>query len=113
MALATDLQVQNYVDQRVRPRSEQLRAIVLRVADDKATIDDVYEALTQGSPTWDDAREDGPPHLLTPSDVLAWNTFITGIQKLQAGTFADVTEANSFAAQWAIILKACVRPVEG
>ena len=110
---ASDAQVQAYSDQRVRPRCEQLRNLLVAIADDKATIDDIYAALTAPSPTWIDARDDFPPHLLTGNDVLAWNTFITGMQKLQAGTFADLTEANSFAAQWAIILKACVRPVLG
>lgn len=112
MAIATDQQVQTYVDQRVRPRCEQLRALALSVDDDKATLDDIYAALTQETPTWSDTRTDAPPHLLLPSDVLAWNTFITGVQKLRDGTFADLTEANSFAAQWAVVLAACVRSVE-
>ncbi len=110
---ATDQQVQNYVDQRVRPRCEQIRSLYLAVKDDKAHIDDVYAALTAGSPTWTDQRTDFPPHLLTPSDVLAWNSFITQVISLIEGTFVDVGTANSAAGQYPIILKATVRPVAG
>ena len=100
MAIATDGQVQNYVNQRIRPHAEQVRNLVNALRDDKATIDDVYAALTQATPTWEDARDDFPPHLLTRNDVLAVNAFITGFL-----AFIDAS------AEYAIIIDACVRPV--
>jgi len=49
VTIASDLQVQNYVDLRVRPRCEQLRTLLLNIADDKATLDDIYNNLTLAS----------------------------------------------------------------
>jgi len=107
---ATNEQVQTYVDSRVRQRCEQFRAIYNSCKDDKAAIVDVYANLTD-NPDWIDNRSEGPPHLMTPSDVLAWNAFVTGFISLIEGTFGDVGSANSNAAQWPIITKSCVRPV--
>ncbi|GAA4442988.1 hypothetical protein [Bremerella cremea] len=107
---ATNEQVQQYVDQRVRPACEAIRALFTQSEDNIASIDDIYANLTD-APDWTDGRDDHPPHLATPTDVLAWNAFINGLVKFQNGTFADVTEANSFAAQLPVILKLCVRPV--
>jgi hypothetical protein len=100
MPLATDQQVQQFVNERVRPRAEQIRALLLAMEDDRAAFDDVYAALTAQSPTWADNRTDGPPHLLTKDDVLAWNTFLS-----------DSITAMRGNAQLPIVLKACVRPV--
>jgi hypothetical protein len=111
MPTASNQQVQQYADQRVRPRSEQIRALYLACKDDKAAIDDVYAALTQLSPTWVDARTDAPAHLLTPADVLAWNAFITGLIAHVEGTFPDLATANAAAGQYPVVLKACVRSV--
>jgi hypothetical protein len=97
---ATDTQVQNYVDQRVRPHAELARTLALSYDNDISTIDDIYNALNVGSPTWADNRVDGPPHLLTPSDILAINAFMH-----------DVRDAIKNHAQYPIILKACVRSV--
>lgn len=99
---ANDQQVQQYVNERVRVRAEQIRALLLAMEDDRAAIDDVYSSLTQQSPTWTDNRTDGPPHLLTPSDVLAWNTFLY-----------DTITAMRGNAQLPVVLKACVQPVRG
>ncbi len=98
---ATDQQVQNYVDQRIRPHSELARQLALVYDDDIATIDDVYNALNV-DPTWTDVRTDGPPHLLTPSDVLAINSFMH-----------DIRDAIKGHGQYPIVLKACVRAVTG
>lgn len=97
---ATNLQVQNFVDNRIRIRAEAIRAINLAMSDDISLIDDVYNALNVGSPTWTDTRADGPPHLLTPSDVLAVNAFLH-----------DIRDAIVNHAQYAIVQKACVRAV--
>lgn len=96
---ATNEQVQRYVNERVRVRSEQIRALIGSMEDDKATIDDVYANLTN-NPTWVDSRTDGPPHLLTPSDVLAWNAFIT-----------DTLTSILNSPQLSVVLKSCVRPI--
>lgn len=98
MANATDQQVQNYVNERVRPHAEVARNLALAYDDDIASIDDVYNALNVQSPTWVDNRTDGPPHLLTPSDVLAINSFMH-----------DIRDAIKNHGQYAIVLKACVR----
>lgn len=104
MANATNQQVQQFVNERVRPFAEQFRALLIAAQDHKAAIDDVYAACAQGTPTWADNRTDGPPHLLAPSDVLSFNSFITafiafaGNQSVQTG-------------EWAVQVKACVRAV--
>lgn len=98
---ATDQQVQTFVNARIRPHAELLRKLLLAFEDDRTAIDDVYAALNMPSPTWSDDRPDGPPHLLTPSDVLAFNTFM-----------ADIITAIRSNAQLPVVLKACVRAVE-
>ncbi len=100
MANASDAQVQRFVDERIRVRVEQIRALRLAIADDIASIADVYAALTQEEPTWSDSRTDGPPHLMTPGDVLAINTLYT-----------DLLAAIDGDAQLPVLLNACVRPV--
>jgi Arc/MetJ-type ribon-helix-helix transcriptional regulator len=100
MPAATDQQVQQFVNERFRPRAEQIRALLLAMQDDKAVIDDIYEALNQQNPTWTDNRNDGPPHLLSASDVLAYNSYITAL-------IPHIKDA----ADYSIIQKACVRPV--
>jgi hypothetical protein len=96
---ATNQQVQNFVDTRIRPHSELARELTLVFDDDRAVIDDVYENLNN-NPTWTDGRTDGPPHLLTPGDVLAINAFMEDIRLAMANHDS-----------WPIILKACVRGV--
>jgi hypothetical protein len=97
---ASDAQVQQFVNERVRPWSEQCRALYLAAKDHKAAIDDTYAALAQPSPTWSDDRSDAPPHLMTPADVLAWNAFVTA--------FVAFVEGD---ANYAKIQQACVQPV--
>jgi hypothetical protein len=99
MANATDAQVQNYVNGRVRPFAEKTRSLVIAITDNIGAIDDVYAALTVGSPTWADNRTDGPPHLLAPSDVLAINAF-----------WVDIKAAMLAHGSYPAVLKACVRP---
>ncbi len=100
MPAATDTQVQHFVDERVRTWAEQARSLYLRGKDHKASIDDVYAALAVGSPTWTDTRTDGPPHLLVPGDVLAWNAFVTD--------FVAFVESHG---DYAKVLLACSHPV--
>lgn len=96
---ATDQQVQQFVNDRVRVRAEQIRALKNSLADDIAAIDDIYAALAS-DPTWTDNRTDGPPHLLTPSDVL-------GIHSFNVAMLAAINGHN----QLPVVLKACSRPV--
>lgn len=110
MANATDAQVQTFADQRMRPRCETWRSLINAVNDDQAAIGDVYSAVTQPAPTWTDNRTDGPPHLLTPSDVAAFNTVEAMLLKIVAGT-ASAADLAQFAGQLPVVLKACVRPV--
>lgn len=106
MPEATDLQMQTYADQRVRVRAEQFRALYLACKDDKAAIDDEY-SRANGTNRWNDARTDGPPHLLqagnsaNPDDVLNYNALISAFV-----TWVESTEA----AAWAVHQRACVRP---
>ncbi len=112
MAIATDAQVQAYVDTRIRPRAEAFRNLSLDMADDLAVITDVFNACNQGSPTWSDNRHDGPPHLLAPSDVLAYNTVIALWEKFRLGT-ATLADVAAFAANWNTLQNACVRAPGG
>lgn len=97
MAKATDEQVQQFVDQRVRQRAEQIRALLLAMEDDKLAIGDVYAHLVD-NPTWTDQRSDGPPYLLSANDLLAWNAFIS-----------DAVTALRTNENLAVALKGCVR----
>lgn len=100
MAAATDQQVQTFVNERFRPFAESVRAVYLMAKTNRAQMDDIYNALNVPTPTWADGRMDGPPHLLAPSDVLAWNSFMV-----------DLIAAIEGNGQWPIIQKACVRGV--
>ena len=51
MPIATNEQVQAFVNERVRVRAEQIRALVLAMEDDKAVIDDIYAAIEQIRPS--------------------------------------------------------------
>ena len=97
---ATDAQVQQFVDERLRRRAEQARALAALMTDDKAAIDGVYAALNAQAPTWEDNRIDVPQNV-TPSDVLAFNTFLD-----------DVKAAILDHPQYPVILKFCVRPID-
>lgn len=96
---ASNAQVQAFVDNRIRPRCEQVRALVIAIADDIAVIDDIYAALNVQSPTWADGRTDSPPHLAAPTDVLAINSLLHAIQ-----------DAVNNSGQYPIAQKLCVRP---
>lgn len=116
MAEATNVQMQKFADERIRVRAEQIRALYLAVQDDVSAIDDAY-ARAVGTDRWTDARTDGPPHLLksgnsaAPDDLLNYNTWAALFLKFMAGTFASQGEANGAAANWAVLVDACVRPV--
>lgn len=96
---ASNQQVQQYVNEYIRPLAELSRELATRFDDAILAIDDVYAALSD-TPTWVDSRDDAPPHLLTPSDVLAINAFLH-----------DVRDAAKNHAQYPVVIKACVYPI--
>jgi hypothetical protein len=100
MPLATDQQVQTFVNEHIRPRCEQIRALLLAINDDINAIGDVYAALTQPNPTWVDQRSDGVPHLMSSSDVLAVNIVLHNLQT-----------AIQNDPQLPVVLQSCVRSV--
>ena len=109
MPVATNQQVQTFVNERIRPRAEQFRALVALCADDKIAIEDIYAAAV--APTdWTDQRTDGPPHLLSLNDTLTYNSIITLFAKFKAGT-ATAQDSIDFAANWPVFQRACVRAI--
>lgn len=116
MAEATNQQMQVYADTRLRPFAELLRAVKLAALDHQSAIDDIY-ARAVGTSRWDDGRLDGPPHLLksgnsaSPDDMLNFNSILYKLNQLFTGTFGSQAEANEFAAQWNVLVDACVRSV--
>jgi hypothetical protein len=115
MANATDVQMQAYMDQRVRPRAEAFREVLKMVQDDQTAITDEFARASNG-PIWNDARVDGPPHLLasgpgsSPDDLTNYNALCVTFLALVNGT-ANATQISNFPGQWAIFQRACVRPV--
>jgi hypothetical protein len=113
MAEATNAQMQQFCDQRLRTFAELLWGLFEVAADHRSLIDDPYARAVSNS-RWSDARTDGPPHLLqsgnsaSPDDLLNFNTALALIEKFRTGTFASVEEANSFAANWAVLQDARV-----
>lgn len=91
MADATDIQMQQYCDQRIRPFAEAWELLIARARSHKLAIDDVY-ARGVSANHWEDARTDGPPHLMqsgdsaNPDDVLAFNSLVTNLIALADGT---------------------------
>ena len=110
VAMATDQQVQTYVNERLRVRAEQFRALVNACRDDKLAIEDIYQNVAQQNPTWTDNRTDGPPSLLDSQDVLVYNTVLTRFLNFVDGTLTDQTK-NEFGVQWPVFQQACVRSV--
>lgn len=114
MAIATDAQMQSYMDQRLRPRAEQARQLVRDLQDDVNSIADEFSRSSSG-PLWGDARTDGPPHLLasgptsSPDDLSNYNALAATLLAVIAGT-ATANQITSFPGQWAIFQRACVRP---
>lgn len=99
MAAATNVQVQNFSDFRVRPHSLLAVQLFNSFTDDKNTIGDVYANLTN-SPTWTDGRSDGVPHLNAPADLLAYNAFITDCLAFMSGH-----------ASWPVIREMLINPI--
>lgn len=98
---ATEQQVQRFCDERLRPRAEQVRSLLLAIESDLDSIDDVYEAMeAPEGKGWKDSRTDGPPCLMTPDMILGVNAFLH-----------DLQIAIRKHEQWPVVAKLCVRPV--
>jgi hypothetical protein len=92
-----------------------VRALKVRMEDAQARIDDVYANLTN-SPTWTDARSDNPPHLMTPSDVLAWNSFVANMVAVingaaLAGGQTLQQRVDGVSGNYANVVDGCVRSI--
>jgi hypothetical protein len=115
MAEATNIQVQQFCDLRIRRFAERFRGIITDARDHKSAIDDVY-ARAAGVNAWADARTDGPPHLLkcgnssNPDDVLNFNSFVSALTDIIDGVGTDATNAANLRANWAVLVDACVQP---
>lgn len=110
MAVSSDAQVQQFFNERIRRRCEQIRSLYLACKDDQAVFGDIYENLTQPSPTFADTRLDVPVKA-NASKGLAWNTFVFHFIKFVEGTLTDQNK-NEAGAQYAQVQSLCVRPVE-
>ena len=106
---ATDQQMQQFCNERIRPRAEQLRALINAFRDDKAAIDAVYDRAANGA-AWSDARPDGPPRLLARQDVLVFNAFASLFLQCIDGT-ATAQNVSDLHANLSVFEASCVRPV--
>jgi hypothetical protein len=103
MAAATDAQVQNFVDQRIRVRCEQIRALFARLEDDLASFGDVLLNVNGVLPTWADSRTDSPPALMTIVDIKKF--------KRVADDLIALKTTGSISDEWPSIISSCVRPL--
>jgi len=103
---ATNEQVQQFVNDRVRAWCEKARALLLLADDHRAAMDDVYVNLS-GSPDWIDAHDGHPPHLRLPPTCWRSNTAMERYRSSATARPWRRTWAD-FAAQWPIVLKLCV-----
>lgn len=110
MAAATDQQMQQFANARIRVRAEQCRTLVNAMRDDKAALDAAY-ARAVSDEKWADARADGPPKLLDAQDVLVFNAVVSALLGCIDGT-ATPDDLKTLSANWAAFQSACVRPVE-
>lgn len=111
---ASNAQVQAFVNNNLRPRCEQIRALLLAMEADRAVMGDVYANVNDMNSTFTDSRpQDNPPHLVTTGDVLAFNTFLACMVEIIRGTSgndaARIAAVQGAAGQLAVILNCCVR----
>lgn len=116
MPEATNVQMQTFADTRVRVFAEQFRALIAAARDHKSSIDDVYARAVGGS-RWNDARTDGPPHLLqsgnsaSPDDMLTFNAVVSDIIDIIDNVGDQAAKCADLRTTWAILVDACVRPL--
>lgn len=124
MPIATDAQMQQFANERIRTFAESFRAVLIAARDHKSAIDDVFARAVQNPGTrWNDNRTDGPPHLLQsgfdnttaadPDDMLNFNACVSALIDIIDGVGTDATNAAMLRSTWAVLVDACVRPVQG
>ena len=109
MSVATNQQVQNFSDQRVRPACEQLVSLLANLQLILAQMADVNANLTANNPstTWTDSRADFPPHLATPSDLITLGNAVQAFQRVVSGT-GTATDSQTIAAAMPVVQSLCV-----
>lgn len=91
--IATDQQVQEWFAA-VRTECQHTRARFLNAQAIKLAVDDVYNNLNQGSPTFVDSRTD-VPEKATPAMGLSYNAFLTALLAILNGSGEnDATKAG-------------------
>jgi hypothetical protein len=110
MAQATATQIQQYCNERVRVRAEQIRALINALKDDKIAIDDVYAGLVGSQSGWTDSRTDGPPHLADANTILTYNTFTSALLAVLEGT-SSAGDISNLPGAKTVVLTMCVRPI--
>lgn len=111
---ATDQQMQQFANERIRVRAEQFRSLINSCRDDKAAMDAVYDRAANGA-AWTDGRNDGPPKLLVSQDILVFNAFISEFLSVIDGEGNDdaakAGHVNGVHNNLLQFQAACVRPV--
>ncbi len=114
---ANNLQIQEFIDTRLRTSCADICLLVAHLQNHKANESDIYQALiTDNNPgAWSDSRQ-GPPHLCTPADFGSWNTFVTNLLQVITGPApADGPTAlaliSGIQGQWPVIQKLPINPV--
>lgn len=108
MPAATNAQVQNFSDQRCRPACEKFISLLANLQLIVAQMGDVNANLTASPPTtWTDSRNDSPPHLATPADLLALGGAVQAFQRVISGT-GTATDSQTIAAAMPVVQSLCV-----
>jgi hypothetical protein len=112
--VATNQQMQSYADGRIRPFAESIRSLLAQAQDNVTAIADEFSRSSSG-PIWNDARADGPPHLLaagpgsSPDDVSNFNAFLVAFINLCTTSAAN--SISGMSGQYGVLQRACVRSI--
>ncbi len=127
MPEATLQQVQQWSNERTRPRCNAMLDLLDKVDADRSPLfDDIYLALSDQNFEFTDDRGDSPPHMAEKSDLLSINTSAEALRLLRSGPGQAISDeiANSglsaeakahcaslfaFADQWPIVEKLSTR----
>jgi hypothetical protein len=104
MPAATNAQVQQFCDERIRPHCELLRALFAIVEDDRNAMADVLLNVNDALSTWQDTRQDAPATLLVKADIQKYKRVCDDLIALKTtGSISD---------EWPTVISACVRPLQ-
>ena len=107
MAEATLQQIQNESDQAVRPACQQWIVLLQKVEQALTMSGDIVTALNDPACTWADSRGDGPPHLLTKTDLLAIYAGTNSLKNIVSGV-GTLQDCANVAAGMGSVESACV-----